>query len=224
MVAGVAVVVAIVAAIVAGGIVFFWQQGRASSLKRDLAAAQETAKTTEEKVKDLTAENADLEKKVKKLEKSEKQTKKQLKEQKQQAKQQEQVAGKLADGKYFGSLKEVSGTKREITTDLKQFLTGKKAEKAAIKDGVIKKGDTLPNDYYIRNESKQLRTLSVGEQPTVKILTKGGGSPKEKTVSFAELAKLFHAGGSQNAHLHRNGFWIYIDAGKIAKLEEQFVP
>jgi hypothetical protein len=48
-----------------------------------------------------------------------------------------------------------------VTADYAQFLTGDEAIQAAIEDGFIVEGETVPNDYYIVNDNSQLRELAL---------------------------------------------------------------
>ena len=45
------------------------------------------------------------------------------------------------------------------------WLSGATANRAAIEDGVIRPGETVPNDYYIRNESRKQLTYAVPRMP-----------------------------------------------------------
>jgi hypothetical protein len=46
-----------------------------------------------------------------------------------------------------------------LTVDRAQFLTGDEANQAAVEDGFINDGDTVPGGYYIVNESSELEEL-----------------------------------------------------------------
>jgi hypothetical protein len=165
-----------------------------------------------------------MQKQLRKAQKASKLAQQQLHQQKKATKQANQQANTLADGKYFAFIKTAATSPDKITYDVAEYFTGNKADKAAIQDGVIKKGQHVENDIYIRNTSKQLRTADVTSSATVKVLTKGGGSPKLKTVSYSEFAKLFNGGGKDNKHLHGNGYWLVASNNKITSITEQFHP
>jgi hypothetical protein len=73
----------------------------------------------------------------------------------------------LAEGRSFGYIKSVNAAGSTLVFDLAQFFTGDAAIKAAQEDGVIGSGETLDNDYYIRNVNPLLRTVPLS--PSVKI-------------------------------------------------------
>jgi len=228
--AGVVIVAVVITALVVGGGVYFWQQGQIQNLKDDVAAAQQSAQSAQASINSAKASSAklqtqvtDMQKQLRKAQKAAKASRQQLHQQKQATKQAQQ-ANALADGKYFAFIKTAATSPNKITYDVAEYFTGNKADKAAIQDGVIKKGEHVENDVYIRNDSKQLRTADVTSSATVKILTKGGGSPKLKTVSYSEFAKLFNGGGKDNKHLHANGYWLVASNNKITSITEQFHP
>ena len=45
------------------------------------------------------------------------------------------------------------------------WLSGQTANRAAIEDGAIPPGETVPNDYYIRNESRKQLTYTQPSSP-----------------------------------------------------------
>jgi alanyl-tRNA synthetase len=229
--AGAVIVAIVITALVVGGGVYFWQQGQVQNLKDDVAAAQQSAQSAQASIKSAQATSAklqtqvtDLQKQLKKSQKASKTAQQELHQQKKATNQAKQQANALADGKYFAFIKDASSSPDKITYDVAEYFTGKKADKAAIQDGVIKKGQHVENDVYIRNTSKQLRTTDVTSSASVKILGKGGGSPKLKTVSYSDFVKVFNGGGKDNKHLHQNGYWLVASNNKITSITEQFHP
>ncbi len=94
----------------------------------------------------------------------------------------------------FAYLTRVSGA--EIEADYAQWLTGDAAVTAAIEDGFIRDGETLPNDYYIRNQNPQLRTLPVLRDVLVSLPTPAYGSVLNVYVPRDEWIGLFKPGGT----------------------------
>jgi len=83
-----------------------------------------------------------------------------------------------------------------IVADYAQWLTGIEANQAAIEDGDIPEGDTVPNDYYIRNQNPQLRTLPLAGDVAVMLPTSAFGSVEVTPVIVTDWLALFKADGS----------------------------
>ena len=64
---------------------------------------------------------------------------------------------------HYGYLRSLvrTGTRYRMRFDPALWLSGQTANRAAIEDGVIPPGETVPNDYYIRNESRKQLTYTV---------------------------------------------------------------
>jgi hypothetical protein len=124
----------------------------------------------------------------------------------------------LADGRHPAFLKRVDPGRRTITFDLVQFYTGDAATRAAAEDG---KESPPPNDYYIRNVNRKLRTLPVrADAPiTVNVLAaqSTGGATKDVSVTLAKLATWFPNAGTPP-------FWITVEQGQVAKIAQQYLP
>lgn len=120
-----------------------------------------------------------------------------------------------------------------VTADYAQFLTGEEATQAAIEDGFLVEGETVPNDYYIVNENPQLRELSLDP-----------GAPIVLIVCFVDGDCVTHArvtvdqwlallDGETPAGLD-DGFqwygqaalpyWLILDGETIVAIEEQYLP
>jgi hypothetical protein len=106
---------------------------------------------------------------------------------------------------------------RKLTIDVVQFFTGSAAADAAKQDGAAEVPP--PNDYWIRNANKLLRTLPIATDATITVNTlageTSGDSAKDVSVTLAQLA-----GYNLANHL----FWVTVDNGTITKIAEQFLP
>lgn len=71
----------------------------------------------------------------------------------------------LEDGRHFGYIRSVDPESMTIRFDLARFLTGEEANAAAADHG---DEVPVPNDYYIVNDERRLRTLPI--DPGVQIL------------------------------------------------------
>ena len=84
----------------------------------------------------------------------------------------------------------------EIIADYAQWLTGDEANRAAIEDGDIPEGDTVPNGYYIRNQNSQLRALPLAGDASIMLPTSAFGSVEVTPVTVADWLALFKPDGS----------------------------
>ncbi|MEX0992168.1 MAG: hypothetical protein WD004_07875 [Actinomycetota bacterium] len=222
------VVLMLIIAVIAVGGVYLWQRAQVSRLEDELATARSQAAEAQGKVTDVQKEVTGLEEKLrsarrlaKKTEQDLREQRKQTKDAKQEKRQAEERAGDLPDGRYYGSLKEVAGGDQLIKVDLKEFLTGNKAERAAREDGEIKKDEKLDTDYYIRNESSQVRSMDVAGGAQVKILDKG--TSKTRTVNFEDFARIYNDPTADQKHVSQNNYWIWVKSGKVVRMEEQYL-
>jgi hypothetical protein len=124
----------------------------------------------------------------------------------------------LADGRHPAFLKDVDLASRTIVIDVVQFFTGTEAAKAASQDG---QESPPPDDYYIRNTSKRLRSLPVlpTARITVNVLAgdETGDATKDLPIDLAKLASYFPSDISPL-------FWVTVRGDQIAALQEQFLP
>ncbi len=121
-------------------------------------------------------------------------------------------AAGLLDGRWFGYVD--STTDAEIQFDLACWFDGEAANDAASEDGME---SPVPNDYYVRNDSDLVRTVSVASAAAVEWVP-SLGSPETATVSFDEWRS---ERGSGAAPL---GVWLTIEDGSVVSITEQWVP
>jgi len=122
----------------------------------------------------------------------------------------------LTNGKHPAYLSQVDVANGIVTIDVVQFFTGSAAAEAAKQDGAAEVPP--PNDYWIRNANKLLRTLSVADATiTVNTLAgeTSGNSAKDVTVNLTQLA-----GYNLANHL----FWVTVEDGTVTRIAEQFLP
>ncbi len=124
----------------------------------------------------------------------------------------------LADGRHPAFLEDVDLASRTIVIDVVQYFTGAEAATAASQDG---KESPPPNDYYIRNSSRQLRRLAVlpSARITVNVLSadETGDATKDVPVDLVKLASYFPTELSPL-------FWVTVRRDQVGTLEEQFLP
>jgi hypothetical protein len=130
----------------------------------------------------------------------------------------------LGDGRFPAYLTKIDGARAGVTVDVIQWLSGDAADKAAIEDGVIEAGDSVPNDYYVRNVNPKLRTLPVAAKApiTVNVLAAMAGESDDSSADVKRTWAQFTAYADDD--LGNLVFWLTVKAGVVTKLEEQYQP
>jgi hypothetical protein len=104
------------------------------------------------------------------------------------------------------------------------FLSGETANKAAVEDGVIAAGDSVPNDNYKVDESKRLYTYIVPPNAKVTVIA-NDGQLGSSPITVAELAKIVD--GTSATKLFEpldTGVWITIRGDRVLAIDQQYVP
>ena len=129
----------------------------------------------------------------------------------------------IEDGRHPVLLEEVGAD--GMVVDVIQWLTGEAANKAAVEDGVIEEGDSVPNDYYIVNDNPMLREIPVAADVQVTLSTWDCQNvPTEKSVVFDRFVELFDGDGECVDSLAVNPYWLTVEDGVIVAIEEQYRP
>jgi hypothetical protein len=130
----------------------------------------------------------------------------------------------------FGYVKALvrKGPQYELRFDPALWLSGKTANQAAIEDGAIPPGDTVPNDYYIRNESRRLLTYRVPRTARVTILTNEGRGPRPTRITVGELAQIVKGRNPKHRSLNDPGnflgYWMRYAIDTVVSLQQQYQP
>jgi hypothetical protein len=134
---------------------------------------------------------------------------------------------RLANGhiKAMGYIKKVweQGGKRYISIDYAEMLTGDAAVKAAIKAGYIKPGESLDNDYFISNTSKELRQFVVSGSPAITVAFYEGET--DKSITWSVFKSIWSANPPSEATFSADDpWWIERDGPTVLKIAQQFLP
>jgi hypothetical protein len=114
----------------------------------------------------------------------------------------------LPDGVWFGYV--AGRSSAGIEFDLACIWTGAAAVAAAAADGV-----TLEIDYYVRNQSGQIRSPRVADGATVHQL---GGSPWFIEMSYAD----WRQGACNGFGDPSCPVWLYVNGGRVTAVVEQY--
>jgi hypothetical protein len=132
----------------------------------------------------------------------------------------------LEDGEHFGYIQsmDVEGSPQTLVFDLAEFLQGEAANEAAREDGVIGEGESVPNDYYIRNRNPRLRTLVLDDEVRITVVDWDHccetirGDPALFATAFGEAT---HTGTYRGA---ASPYWLTVVGGRVVAIEEQYLP
>ena len=120
-----------------------------------------------------------------------------------------------------------------LTADYATFLTGEEATAAAREDGVIGADETVPNDFYIRNDNPTLRELPVSEKTPVVLQTcfVDGPCVRQTSVTLEQwaglLAEQAPGGLPQGWQWYGGGalpYWLTLMDGTVVHIAEQYLP
>ena len=129
---------------------------------------------------------------------------------------------------HFGYIRSVStaGPTATLAFDEAELLTGKEAQKAAEEDGAVEPGEAVPNDYYIRNPEKTTTTFPIANDAEItarRCPLCRNGRPGELGPFLAAFVK----GRQTYAEPYRGKYalyWLTIENGRVAAIDEQYVP
>lgn len=120
-----------------------------------------------------------------------------------------------------------------VTVDRAQFLTGDQANEAAVEDGFINEGDTVPGGYYIVNETSEVEQILLDpDAPVALNVCLDDGECDVPVGVSVELWVDMLTGDIPDGQL--DGFKWYVggnlpyalilDDGTIVGVEEQYLP
>ena len=133
-----------------------------------------------------------------------------------------------SSAEHFGYIRSVStaGPAATLAFDEAQFLTGQAAQTAAEEDGVVAPGESVPNDYYIRNRDQAPQTLPIAND--AKITAKRCPLCRHgRDGQLGPFLASFMKGRQTFADPYRGKYslyWLTIRDGEVAAIDEQYVP
>lgn len=111
----------------------------------------------------------------------------------------------------------VDGGIPKLKIDYADFLTGREAEDAA-----AAVGQTVDNDYFIRNQSGKVRTFSVSPTAVIEIPTNYPTAPAK--VNWAQFVDAYYNGYNNSNSLPEVYWWIERRGDKIVSIKGQWTP
>ena len=124
----------------------------------------------------------------------------------------------LTDGRHAAQITRVDAAGGRITVDVVQLFLGDAAARAAQEDGAEE--IPPPNDVWIRNTSRALRTLPVAPGAPITVNVHGAAESGSATKNIAKtLAELADIDGLENGI-----FWLTVADGQVTRIAEQYLP
>lgn len=115
------------------------------------------------------------------------------------------------------------GVTNFLRIDYAEMLTGEEANQAAVEAGEIEPGESVPNDYFIRNVNPQRREFKVSD--SVAITTSTWGGIMERPITWEEFRSFWGASPpADGTHLHNVPWWIERVGDTVVKIDEQYLP
>jgi hypothetical protein len=136
----------------------------------------------------------------------------------------------VADGRRFGYVQAVdaSASPATISVDVAEFLSGEAAQTAAVEDGVIAEGEPVPNDYYIRNPTKDVVTLDVAGDVRVTHVQCPDSCTEGLPGQLDAFAASFDDPGEKTLEDEYRGsqsqYWITVRDGEAVAIDELYLP
>ena len=129
----------------------------------------------------------------------------------------------------FGFIRDVDtrANPETLVFDQAEWLTGEAAQKAARADGVISAGQPVPNDYYMRNRTRDERVLKIAPDAEVtanRCPVCRDGQPG-KLQDFLDSFR--GRGGRTYSDPYRGSasqYWLTIKDGLVTAIDEQYRP
>lgn len=128
---------------------------------------------------------------------------------------------------HFGYVRALvpAGSAFRMRFDPALWLSGETANRAAVEDGIIRPGEAVPNDYYIRNETRELLTYTVPANAAVTVMTNAGGL-RSTRIPVAELSAIVVGRNPKKRNLYGRGlgYWVRVVGDRATRLDQQYQP
>jgi hypothetical protein len=129
---------------------------------------------------------------------------------------------------HYGHIRSLvrSGSRYRMRFDPALWLSGASANRAAVEDGAIPPGDAVPNDYYVRDESRKQLTYFVAPSARVTVVTNAAGGLRSTRISVSELAAIVKGKNPNGRKLYgvQLGYWIRVAGDTVLALDQQYQP
>ncbi|MGH2538888.1 MAG: hypothetical protein ACRDGK_00020 [Actinomycetota bacterium] len=128
----------------------------------------------------------------------------------------------IDDGTHVGRLVAVGADQEppRIVADQVRWFIGPAATEAAIADGAIAAGQTVPR--YIRNDEQSWRTVAI--DPSAAVTLRRWNRVGTYTVSISELQRLSHSDAARARAIFHDPFSMTVAGGEVTSLRQLRYP
>ena len=136
----------------------------------------------------------------------------------------------LSDGRHFAYIQTIdtSSSPATLTIDAAEFMSGEEANRAAAEDGVIEEGESVENDYYVRNPDETTVDLPITSDVSVTHIHCNGGCREDIPGTLADLAASFADPEPKTLTDEYRGsgsqYWVTVQDGQVAAIDELYLP
>ena len=120
------------------------------------------------------------------------------------------------------------GSRFELRFDPAWFTSGVTANVAAAEDGVVGKGEPVPNDNYVVDETKRRLTFLVPASAAATVLTnEATAGITSSRIPVAELAQIVKGKNPMGRKLFESlesGVWIRVRIDTVKSIDQQYRP
>lgn len=221
VIATIGLVIALVLA--AGGVVISRERSRVTELEEQLDSLRdeiEDSRASEERAEKATADlESDLDRVERRLERALK-----------GALDQESCIEQLAKENVIGEQDAIFGFVSQVADggfvfDPAEWFTGEEANRIAADEGVIKPGESVPNDYFIRNDERTEVPMRFDERAVVVLTTASRHNiPAPKCVTPGRFGTVFEDPELWQEGIRRSPYWLAESDGLVVRLVEQYLP
>lgn len=131
----------------------------------------------------------------------------------------------LADGRHVAMVVAVGPSQAppRLVLDTVRWLTGRRARRAAIADGVIGPGERLPGNHYVRNPGPTWRVVEISTWATVTLRT-WGPRGASVTVGLSEFEDIFGRRSARSVRVVRDPFVVRVEDGVVVGVRQRPYP
>ncbi len=125
---------------------------------------------------------------------------------------------------------DTTGSRPALIIDYAEFLSGDEGVQAAIEDGELpadQAEEGLPNDFYIRNQNPQLRTLPVADGAPIYLFDyTTTGEFDFDAVNLDTLVRIMETGDSSAYYSSLTDYpvWLVVNDNTILQVTPQYLP
>lgn len=125
----------------------------------------------------------------------------------------------------FGLITGVGDDRRGLFFDPAEWFVGEDANAAAAEDGEIEPGESVPNDYYIRDDERAevLKRLD-GNAVVVLSTADRHNIPTPKCVTPRGFQRAFRNPSPWEEGIRVSPYWLVERGGVVIRLVEQYLP